>query len=152
MPLDATYLPDPATSALRRIGTLAARGARAKLYAPAMEAAGLQSEDLAAAGRAFHAGIAASGTAAVAGFALLRPGAMPGSLVLSAYRWEGDALHRTVRLLPGCGGPPRRPGDADRVGDVDEVLLLAREAAAWRRCVGDADAPSLDAYLAECCA
>ena len=152
MPLDATCLPTPATGALRRIGTLAARGWRAKLYAPAMEAAGLQPEDLAAARRAFHAGIAAPGTAAVAGFALLRSGATPGSLILSAHWWEGDALHRTVRLLPGCGGPPRRPGDVDRVGDVDEVLLLAREAAAWCRCVGDADAPSLDAYLAECCA
>ena len=31
-------------------------------------------------------------------------------------------------------------------------MLMAREAAAWRRCVLDADAPSLDAYLAECCA
>jgi len=152
MPLDATCLPTPATGALRRIGTLAARGWRAKLYAPAMEAAGLQPEDLAAAGRVFHAGIAAPGTAAVAGFALLRPGAMPGSLVLSAHWWEGDALHRTVRLLPGCGGPPLRPDDADRVGDVDEVLLMAREAVAWRRCVGEADRPSLDAYLAECCA
>jgi len=85
-----------------------------------MEAAGLQSEDLAAARRAFHAGIAGPGMAPVAGFALLRPGAMPDRLVLSAHWWEGDALHRTVRLLPGCGGPPRRADDVGRVGDVDE--------------------------------
>ena len=31
------------------------------------------------------------------------------------------------------------------------ALLLAREAAAWHRCVLDADTPSLDAYGAECC-
>jgi len=152
MPLDATCLPTPATGALRRIGTLIARGWRAKLYALAMEAAGLRSEDLAAAGRVFRAGIAGPDTAPVAGFALLRPGALPGSLVLSAYWWEGDTLNRTVRLLPGCGGPPRRPDDAGRVGNIDEVLLIAREAVAWRRYVGEADPPSLDAYLAECCA
>ncbi len=152
MPLDATCPPAPATGALRRIGTLAARGWRAKLYAPATAAAGLQPEDLAAAGRTYRAGIAAPGTAPVTGFALLRPGTMPGSLVLSACWWEGDALHRTVRLLPGCGGPQRRADDAGRIGDVDEVLLMAREAVAWRWHVGDADVPSLDAYLAECCA
>ncbi len=152
MPLDATCLPTPATGALRRIGTLAARGWRAKLYAPAMDAAGLQPEDLAAAGRAFRAGIAGPDTAPVAGFALLRPGATHGSLVLSAHWWVGDELHRTVRLLPGCGGPPRRPDDPSRVGNVVEVLLMAREAIAWRQCVGEADFPSLDAYLGECCA
>jgi len=31
-------------------------------------------------------------------------------------------------------------------------MLMAREAVAWRRWLLDADAPSLDAYLAECCA
>lgn len=87
----------------------------------------------------------------MAGFALLRPGCGNGSLVLLAYWWEGTELHRTALLLPGCGGPPRRQPDAAG-RDVDEVMLMAREAAAWRRCVLDADAPSLDAYLAECCA
>lgn len=141
MPLDATCPP-----------ALAARGWRAKLYAPAAAADGLRPEDPAAAARTYRASIAAPGTAGMAGFALLRPGAVPGSLILSAHWWEGDVLHRTARLLPGCGGPPCRTGDAGRVGDVDEVLLAAREATAWRRCVGDADVPSLDAYLAECCA
>jgi len=72
--------------------------------------------------------------------------------VFSAYWWEDAGLHRTILLLPGCGGPSRRqPDAAGRVGDVDEVLLMAREAAAWCRCVLDADRPSLDAYLSECC-
>ncbi len=137
---------------MRRIGTLAARGWRAKLYAPAPEAAGLQPEDLAAAERAFLAGIARPSTARMAGFVPLRPGTTPGSLVLPAHWWEGNALHRTVRLLPGCGDPPRRPYDAGRMGDLDEVLLLIREAAVWRRCMREAEGPSLDAYLAECCA
>jgi len=155
MPLDATCQPTPVTGALRPIGTLGALGWQAKLYAPAMEAAKLQPKDpenLTAAERAFRAGIAEPDTAPVAGFALLRPGAMPGGLVLSAYWWEGKALRRTVRLLPGCGGPPQRPDDAGRVGGVDEVLLRACETVAWRRCVGEANFPSLDAYLVECCA
>jgi len=83
----------------------------------------------------------------------MQPGCGDGSLVFSAYWWEGAELHRTTLLLPGCGGPPRRrPDAAGQVGDVDEVLLMAREAAAWCRCVLDADRPSLDAYSAECCA
>jgi len=154
MPLD-TMPPQtaPGTGTLRRVGTLSARCWQAKLYALAVEAAGLRPEDLAAAERAYRAGIAAPGTARVAGFALLRLGDEPGSLVLSAFWWEGATLHRVARMLPGCGSPPRRPSDvAERIGDVDEVLLMAREAAAWRRCVLDADMPSIDAYLAECCA
>ena len=153
MPLDALLPSQPGTGALRRIGTLAARTWCAKLYAPALAAGGLRPEDLAAAGRAWRAGIAGPVADPMAGFALLRPGCGHGSLVLLAYWWEDTELHRAALLLPGCGGPPRRqPDAAGRVGDVDEVMLMAREAAAWRRCVLDADAPSLDAYLAECCA
>ena len=151
MPLDALLSPKPGAGALRRIGILAARTWRAKLYAPVSAAGGLRPKDLAAAERAYRASIAGSVAAPAAGFALLRPGHESGSLRLSAHWWEGAELHRTALVLPGCGGPPWR-GDAGRVGDVGEVLLMAREAAAWRRCVLDADAPSLDAYLAECCA
>lgn len=152
MPLDALPSPSqPSAGALRRIGTLATRTWRAKLYAPALAAGGLRPEDLAAAERACRAGIAGPVAVPAAGFALLRPGCDSGSLELSAHWWEGAELHRTALLLPSCGGPPRR-GDAGRVGDVGEVLLMAREAAAWRRCVLDADAASLEAYLAECCA
>ena len=135
---------------MRRIGILATQNWHAKLYAPVLDADGLRPEDLAAARRAHRAAVAAPDATATAGFALLRPGCRDGGLFLSVYWWEGTALHRTVLLLPGCGGPPRRD-DAGRVGNVDEVLLMAREAAAWRRCVLDTDAPSLDAYLAECC-
>ena len=153
MPLDALLPPQPAAGALQRIGILAARNWRAKLYAPVLAAGGLRPEDLAAAGRAWRGGIAAPIADPVAGFALLRPGCGNGSLVLLAYLWEGTELHRTTLLLPGCGGPPQRqPDAAGQVGDVDEVMLMAREAAAWRRCVLDGDTPSLDAYLAECCA
>ena len=136
---------------MRRIGTLAARGWHAKLYAPALDADGLRPEDLARAARAYRAAVAAPDTAPVAGFALLRPGLGDGSLRFSAHWWAGAALHRTVLLLPGRDDPPRREC-AEPVGDVDEVLLMAREAVAWRRCVLDANAPSLDAYRAECCA
>ena len=153
MPFDAPLPSQPGASALRRIGTLATRNWRAKLYAPALAAAGLQAEDLAAVERAYRAGIAGPVAAPVAGFALLRPGYGDGSLALSAHWWEGAELHRASLLLPGCGGPSRRqPDAAGWVGDVDEVLLMAREAAAWRRCVLEADPPSLDAYSAECCA
>ena len=153
MPLDALLPSQPGAGAVWRIGTLAARTWRAKLYAPALAAGGLRPEDLAAAERAYRAGIAGPVAAPTAGFALLRPGCGNGSLVFSAHWWEGAELHRTTLLLPGCGGPPRRqPDAAGRVGDVDEVLLMAREAAAWCRCVLDADRPSLDAYLSECCA
>ena len=76
-----------------------------------------------------------------------------GTLAFRVQWWEGVELHRTSLLLPGSGGPPQRqPDEAGRVGDVDEVLLMARETAAWRRCVQEAGVPSLDAYLAECCA
>ncbi len=153
MPLDALLPPQPGAGAVRRVGTLAARTWRAKLYAPAVAAGGLRPEDLAAAERAYRAGIVGPVAAPTAGFALLRPGFGGGSLVFSAYWWEDAELHRTTLLLPGCGGPPRRqPDAAGRVGDVDEVLLMAREAAAWCRCVLDADKPSLDAYLSKCCA
>ncbi len=153
MPLDASFLPSPAGSsaALQRIGTLTALNWHAKLYAPVLDADGLRPEDLAAARRVYRAAIAVQDAAPVAGFALLRPGYRDGGLRFSAYWWEGTALHRTVLLLPGCGGPPRRD-DAGCIGDVGEVLLMAREAAAWRRCVLDADVPLPDTYLAECCA
>jgi hypothetical protein len=82
---------------------------------------------------------------------MLRPGCGDGSLVFSANWWEGAALHRTTLLLPGCDDlPQRQPDTAERVGNVDEVLLMTREAVAWRRCALDVDRPSLAAYLAEC--
>ena len=153
MPLDAFLSPQPGAGAVRRIGTLAARTWHTKLYAPACSVGGLRPEDLAAAERAYRSGIAGPVAAPAAGFALLRTGCENGSLAFSAHWWEGAELHRTTLLLPGCDGPPRRqPDAAGQVGNVDEVMLMAREAAAWRRCVLDADAPSLDAYLAECCA
>lgn len=153
MSLDALASPEPGTRPVRRIGTLAARTWRAKLYAPALVASGLRPEDMAAAERAYRAGIAGPVAAPTAGFAMLRPGNGDGILVFSAHWWEGAGLHRTILLLLGCGSPPRRqPDAAGRVGGVEEVLLMAREAAAWCRCVLDADRPSLETYLAECCA
>lgn len=153
MPLDAPLSPEPDAGTLRRIGTLAARNWRAKLYAPGSAAGGLRPEDLAAAERAYRAGIAGPVPALAAGFALLRPGCGDGSLVLSAHWWEGAMLHRAILLLPGCGGPPRRlPEAAGQVGDVNTIMLMARETASWCRCVLDADRPSVNTYLAECCA
>ena len=154
MPLDtAPSEAPPAGGAARRVGTLAARGWHAKLYASVPEADGLRPEDLAAAERAWRGGVAAPGATPVAGFALLRLHRAGGDLAFSAHWWEGALLRRTALLLPGCGGPPRRRQEAaGQVGDVDEILLMAREAAAWRRCVLDADMPSPDAYLTECCA
>lgn len=155
MPPNASFpafFPSPAdSSALRRVGILTARNWHAKLYAAVPDADELRPEDLAAASRAYRAAIAAPDATARAGFALLRPRCGDGLLSLSVCWWEGTALHRTLLVLQGCGNPPRRD-DAGRVGSVDEVLLMAREAAAWRRCVLDADVPSLDAYGAECCA
>ena len=154
MPLDATppLLP-PFNGAMQRIGTLVARGWQTKLYAPAAGAAGLRPEDLAAADRAYRAGIAAPGASRVAGFALLQPASDAGSLTFSAYWWDEAMLHRVGLVLPGCGSPPTRQHEAiGRIGSVDELCLMAREACAWRRSVLDAASPSLDAYLAECCA
>ncbi len=143
----------PATCALQGVGTLIARGWRAKLYASVSEAMGLRPEDLAAVQRAYRTCIATPGPDPVAGFAILRLGHGAGSLDLVVHWWEGAMLHRDVRMLPGHGGPPlRRGGAAERIGEVEEEVLMAREAAAWCRCVLDADAPSLDAYLARCCA
>ena len=154
MPLDAlSDLLQPSASAIRRIGSLDARTWRAKLYAPASLAGGLRAEDLAAAKRACRAGVADPFKAPTAGFAMLWPNGGDGDLVFSAHWWEGAVLHRAALLLPACGGPPRRqPDAAGRVGNVDEVMLIAREAASWCRCVRDAETTSLDAYLAECCA
>jgi hypothetical protein len=139
------------TGVIRRIGILSARSWQAKLYAMAVEAAGLRPKDVAAAERAYRAGIAAPGTTRFAGVALLRLGVEPSSLVLSVFWWDGPMLRRDSRLLPGCGSAPRRLSNAgEQIGNVDEVLLMAREAAAWRRHVLDADLPSIDASLAEC--
>ena len=70
-----------------------------------------------------------------------------GVLLLSQYTNAGY-----VKALLAHGTEGRGYLLKERVGDVDEVLLMAREAAAWGRCVLDADAPSLDVYLAESCA
>jgi hypothetical protein len=87
------------------------------------------------------------------GFALLRLCDEPGSLVLSVFWWERSVLHRIVRTLPGCGGPPLRNGnEAERIGDSGEVLLTAHETSACRRHVRETSFPSIGAYSAECCA
>jgi hypothetical protein len=153
MSFDATLSHQPGASAVRRIGTLAARSWRASLYAPASAACARRPEDLAAVQRAYHAGIVGPFAAPTYGFCLLRSYCEDGDLALFSHWWEGTELHRTVLLLLGCGSPPRRqPDAAECLGTVAEVLLMARQAMAWRRCVLNADVPSSDAYLAECCA
>jgi hypothetical protein len=133
----------------RLLGCLAGRGWTTKLYAPESVAAGLRPEECVAVERAFRAVIAAPGPA-VAGFSLLRrpPGA--GGLILVVHWWEDAVLRRAALLLPGEGDPPRRaPEEAmGRVGSVEELVLMAREATVWRRCVLDATMPSAEAYLA----
>ncbi len=153
MPLDAHRALPPRPAALRRAGTIAARSWRSKLYVPIAEADALRPEDIAAAERAFSAAVAGDPAGAPSGFALLRRGSAPGSLELVCHWWEDTVLSRTALMLPRHGGPPRRtPRIAGEVGCVDELLLMAREAAAWRRLVLEADPPAPDEYLAECCA
>ena len=100
----------PSAGALHRIGTLAASGWRAKLYASAAAAAGLRREDVAAAARAYRAGVADPALSPVAGFALLSRGRLAGELGLSVFWWEAGALLRTDLDLPGSGVPSRAPG------------------------------------------
>lgn len=146
-------------SDLRRIGRLDARAWRIKLYALRDGATGLRPEDLAAARRAFRAGVAEPRPVPTLGFALLQwprigePWAGPGALALTTYWWEGADLHRFPLLLAGDGGGPRRAPDlAGRLGCVAEIGLFGRECRAWRDKVLEAAVPSVDAYLAECCA
>ncbi len=153
MPLDAPRTVSPRRAALRRMGTFAARSWRSKIYAPTADADALRPEDVSAAERAFRAGVAGEAADAPSGFALLRRGNTAGSLELVCHWWEGPLLNRAGLLLPGHGGPPGRAPRADgEVGSVDELLLMAREAAAWRRLVLEAHFPAPDAYMAECCA
>jgi hypothetical protein len=100
-------------------------------------------EVAAAARRAVRAVLAAPGAAAV-GFIVLRP--VAGGWALLAHTWQGSELLREASLLlPDNGGPPQRcPTLAGSLGTADDVLLLAREAIAWQRHRGDADA-----YLTE---
>lgn len=153
MPLGITpQSPPPTGGPPRLLGRLASRGWKAKLYAPESDVAGLRPEDLAAPERAFRAAFALPDPT-VLGFALLRRAPEAGGLVLAAHWWDGAVLRRDALPLGGDGSPPRRSPDEaiGRVGSVDELVLMAREAAAWRRFVLDAARPSPDAYLAECC-
>ncbi len=96
-----------------------------------------------AARRAVRAVLAAPAEAA-AGFALLRP-AQGGGWLLHVYVWRGAELLREALLLPEHGAPPRRcPSLTRSLGTTDDVLLLAREAEAWVRHGGDADAYLLE--------
>lgn len=96
-----------------------------------------------AARRAVRAVLAAPGEVAT-GFALLRP-AEGGGWLLLVHIWRGAELLREALLLPEDGGPPRRcPSLARSLGTTDDVLLLAREAEAWVRHGGDADAYLLE--------
>jgi uncharacterized protein YjiS (DUF1127 family) len=155
-----TYRPAAALgSDLRQIGRLDARGWHVKLYAPRDGTAGLRQEDLAAARRAFRAVVAEPRPVPTSGFALLRwlrtgeAWAGPGALTLASYWWEGADLHRSSLLLAGDGGGLRRaPDRAGRLGCIAEIGLFARECQAWRDKVLEAAVPSIDAYLAECCA
>ena len=116
---------------------LAERGWRLRLHAGAAPPA-----VAAAARRTVRAALAAPGEAA-AGFALLRPA--EGGWALGVYTWRGAELLREALLLPESGGPPWRcPSIARSLGTAADVLLLAREAAAWAQHGGD-----VDAYLAE---
>jgi hypothetical protein len=117
---------------------MAERGWRLRLHPGAAPPA-----VVAAARRAVRAILAAPDEAAI-GFAFLRPA--EGGWGLLVHIWRGrELLHEAPLLLPDDGGPPRRcPALAPALGTADEVMLLAREAAAWCHHGDDADA-----YLAE---
>jgi hypothetical protein len=138
---------------LVRLGLFQARGWQLKLYAPAVGAAGLCREDLAAAMRAFRAVLAEPRPEPAAGFAMLDSApdmaSGSGSLVLTASWWEGAVLQRASLLLPGNEPPRRLP---DHASSAAEVLLAARECRAWHHHVLQASHPSFAAYLAEDCA
>jgi len=114
---------------------LAERGWRLRLHGP-----GAPPSAVAAARRAVRAALADPGERAV-GFALLRPSG-DGGWALLAHVWRGAELVREASLLLSeDGGPPRRcPALARSLGTAEDVLRLGREAEAWGRCGGDADA------------
>jgi hypothetical protein len=90
-----------------------------------------------AARRVVRAALAAPGEEAV-GFAFLRP--VDDGWALAAHIWRGGELLREALLLPHDGGPPRRCPDLARsLGEIEDVTLLAREAAAWQRHGGEAE-------------
>ena len=144
---------DEAPSAFRGAGMLAAREWRAKLYVRSAGAVVISEDVVADAGRTFRAAVAFPVGKRVAGFALLRPVVSPEVLGLAACWWENDTLRKAEFCLAADGRAPVRPGWATEfVGDIEELLLMAREADAWRRCVLARDISSLDDYLDECCA
>jgi hypothetical protein len=119
---------------LPRLHDVVERGWRLRLHAGAAPPTTAD-----AARRAVRAVLAAPGEVA-AGFALLRP-AEGGGQALLVHIWRGGELLREALLLPEDGAPPWRcPSLAHSLGTTDDVLLLAREAAAWARHGGDADA------------
>jgi hypothetical protein len=66
---------------------------------------------------------------------------------LAVYWWEGQMLRR-LRCHPSA--PSRRPTfDAFTVASVEEMALLAFEAARWSRHVSGGHPPSINSYLAE---
>lgn len=144
----------PRPAWLIRIGTLDARACRLKFYTPAAEASGLRPKDLAAARRAFRAVLAEPGCEPVAGFAILtgpHDAALPtGSLVLTAYRWEGTVLRRCALLLPVADAPVHRLSDHGL--SLAEVRLATREGHAWQRHAARPSSSTLAAYIAEDCA
>lgn len=144
----------PCPAGLIRLGTLDARACRLKFYAPAAEADGLHPEDLAAVRRAFLAVLAEPGREPVAGFAVLaglHDADLPaGSLVLTAYRWEGTVLRRSVLLLPIADEPVHRLPDHGL--SLAELRLAACEGQAWQRHAARPSSSTLAAYLAEDCA
>jgi hypothetical protein len=123
---------------LPRLLDVAERGWRLRLHAGAAPPTTAD-----AARRAVRALLAPPGDVA-AGFALLRP-AEGGGWALLVHVWRDGTLLREALLLPEDRAPPRRcPALARSLGTTDDVLLLAREAAAWARHGGDADAYLLE--------
>ena len=70
-----------------------------------------------------------------------------GSLSLSVYWWEEQALRR-VRCDP-CVSSRRPALDCLTVASVEELPVLAFEAASWTRHVVRGRPPSIPSYLAE---
>ena len=119
---------------------LARAGWRLRLHAP-----GLQAAEAAEALAALESPLLA-GPPAV-GFVLV--GRRRGGLFCALHRWTAAGLEREAVLVRRGGAPPEPL--AALAGGLDaeaELLLLAREAAHWRRCVLLAERPDPEAYLA----
>ena len=127
-------MPDPLPS------ILAQGGWRLRLLAP-----GLEGNAIAAARPTLD--LLLRGAAPGLGFVLLRR--QQGGVLCALHRWTSIGLERTALWLPGHGGLPL-PTSA-LAGGLDgegELLLIAREAALWQRCMLLTERPDADAYLA----